>query len=160
MYNSTMCLCIPLCLTNSKGSFSWKGPRFRITVYVDSDHGHDLLTRRSIAEILVMLNNTPIRWIFKHQKTVQTSSFVSEFVASRIATELIIAVRCMLRSLGVVLDGSELMLGDKMSSVWNNTVSSRFFKTKESNRTSLKEWWKCQWCFDKLLHQGLWDVHT
>jgi hypothetical protein len=38
-----------------------KGPRFRMTVYVDADHAHDLVTRRSITVILVMLNNTPIR---------------------------------------------------------------------------------------------------
>jgi hypothetical protein len=38
-----------------------KGPRFRMTVYVDADHAHDLVTRRSITGILVMLNNKPIR---------------------------------------------------------------------------------------------------
>jgi hypothetical protein len=44
----------------------------RMTVYVDADHAHDLVTRRSIPGILVMLNNTPIRWISKCQKTVET----------------------------------------------------------------------------------------
>jgi hypothetical protein len=38
-----------------------EGPRVRITVYVDADHAHYLFTRRSITEILVMLNNTPTR---------------------------------------------------------------------------------------------------
>jgi hypothetical protein len=38
-----------------------KGPKVRMTVYVDADHAHDLVTRRSITGILVMLNNTPIR---------------------------------------------------------------------------------------------------
>jgi hypothetical protein len=51
-----------------------KGPRVRMTVYVDADHTHDLVTRISITGILVMLNNTPIRWIFKRQKTVETST--------------------------------------------------------------------------------------
>jgi hypothetical protein len=37
-----------------------KGPRARITVHVDSDHAHDLVTRKAIIGILVMLNNTPI----------------------------------------------------------------------------------------------------
>jgi hypothetical protein len=40
-----------------------KGPRVRMTVYVDADHAHDLVTRRSITGILVMLNNTPIVWM-------------------------------------------------------------------------------------------------
>jgi hypothetical protein len=64
-----------------------KGPRARMTVYVDADHAHDLVTRRSITGILVMLNNTPIRWILKRQKTVEKSTYGSELVASRIATE-------------------------------------------------------------------------
>jgi hypothetical protein len=37
-----------------------KGPRLRITVYVDADHAHGLIKRRSITGILVMLNNTRI----------------------------------------------------------------------------------------------------
>jgi hypothetical protein len=54
-----------------------KGPRIRMTVYFDADHAHDLVTRRSIIGILVMLNNTPIRWISKRQKTVETSTYGS-----------------------------------------------------------------------------------
>jgi hypothetical protein len=82
-----------------------KGPRVRMTVYVDADHAHDLVTSRSITGILIILNNTPIRWISKRQKTVETSIYGSELVASRVATELILEIRYMLRSLGVGLDG-------------------------------------------------------
>jgi hypothetical protein len=46
---------------------------------------------------------------------VETSTYGSEFVASRVATELILEVRYMLRSLGMALDGPALMLGDNMS---------------------------------------------
>jgi hypothetical protein len=63
-----------------------KGPRVRMTVYDDADHAHDLVTRRSITGIIVMLNNTPIRWISKRQKTVETSTYSSELVASRVVT--------------------------------------------------------------------------
>jgi hypothetical protein len=48
-----------------------------MTVYVDADDAHDLVTRRSITGILVMLNNTPLRWISKSQKTVETSTYGS-----------------------------------------------------------------------------------
>jgi hypothetical protein len=34
-----------------------KGPRVRMTVYVDADYAHDLVTRRSITGTLVMLND-------------------------------------------------------------------------------------------------------
>jgi hypothetical protein len=76
-----------------------KGPRVRMTVYVDADYEHDVITRRSITGILVMLNNTPIRWVSKHQKTVEISTYGSELVTSRVATELILEVRHMLLSL-------------------------------------------------------------
>jgi hypothetical protein len=95
-----------------------------MTVYVDADHAHNLVTRRSITGILVVLNNTPIRWIYKYQKTVETSTYGSELVASRIATELILEIRYMLRSLEAALNGSALMLGDNMSVVLNTTVPS------------------------------------
>jgi hypothetical protein len=69
-----------------------KGPRVRMTVYVDADHAHDLVTRISITGILVMLNNKRIRWISKGQKTLETSTYGSELVVSRIATELILKI--------------------------------------------------------------------
>jgi hypothetical protein len=84
-----------------------------MTVNVDDDHTHDLVTKRSITGILVMLKK-PIRWITKRQKTVYTSTYGSVLVASRIATELILEVRYMLRSLGVALDGTASMLGNNM----------------------------------------------
>jgi hypothetical protein len=59
-----------------------KGPKVRMTVYVDADHAHDLVTRRPITGILVILNNTPIRWISKRQKKVEKSTYGSELVAS------------------------------------------------------------------------------
>jgi hypothetical protein len=63
-----------------------KGLKVRMTVYVDADHAHNLVTRRSITVLIRMLNNTPIRWVSKGQKKVETSTYVSELVASRIAT--------------------------------------------------------------------------
>jgi hypothetical protein len=38
-----------------------KGSKVRMTVYVDADHAHDLVTRRSSTGILMMLNNTSTR---------------------------------------------------------------------------------------------------
>jgi hypothetical protein len=67
-----------------------KEQRVSMTVYVNADHAHDLVTRRSITEILFMLSNMPIRWISKRQKTVKTSNYGSELVASRISTESIL----------------------------------------------------------------------
>ena len=71
-----------------------KGKATRLIVYVDADHAHDLVTCCSVTGILVMINNTPIRWVSKRQKTVETSTYGSELVAARIATELIMELCC------------------------------------------------------------------
>jgi hypothetical protein len=56
-------------------------PRVRMTVYVDAENAHDLVTRRSITGTFIMLNSTVTRWISKRQKTVETSTYGSELVA-------------------------------------------------------------------------------
>jgi hypothetical protein len=62
-----------------------EGPRVRMTVYVDADQALDIVTRRSITGILVMLNNMPIIWISECHKTVKASTYSSELVSSRVA---------------------------------------------------------------------------
>ncbi len=66
------------------------GPNFRITAYKDSDHTHDVVTRRSVTVILLFVNNIPAKWISKHQSTVETSTYSAELVAVKVATELIL----------------------------------------------------------------------
>ena len=89
-----------------------------------------MVTRRSVTGILLLLNNTPIRWLCKRQKTVETATYGSELVAARVTTELILETRYMLRSLGVHIDGPALMLGDNMSVILNTTVPSSVLKKK------------------------------
>jgi hypothetical protein len=105
-------------------------PKVRMTVYVDVDYAHDLVTRSSIAKILVMMKNKPVRCMSKHQETVETSTYGLEPVASRIATELIIELQFMLTSLGVDSEGTALILGDNMSEVLNTSVPSSVLKKK------------------------------
>jgi hypothetical protein len=109
-----------------------KGTKIRITVYVDEDHAHDLVTRRSITDILVILKNAPVRWVSKQQKTVETSTYGSELVALRVAAELILEVWIMLESLGVSLNEPMLRLGGKMSVVLKTSVSSRVLGKKHN----------------------------
>ena len=106
------------------------GKKARITCYVDSDHAHDVVTRRSVTGVIIFVNNTPVKWISKRQKTVETSSYGSELVAARMAVEAIMDLRYKLRMLGVPLDGPALMLGDNMSVVLNTTVPSSPLKKK------------------------------
>jgi len=108
------------------------GPRPRITVYKDSDHAHDLVTRRSVTGVLLFINNTPVKWISKRQKTVETSTYGSELVAAKVATELILEYRYSLRMMGAEPDGPALMIGDNNSVVLNCTMPSSVLKKKAS----------------------------
>jgi hypothetical protein len=67
-----------------------------VTVYADAYQSFNLDTRRFIKLILVILNNNPIIWMSKREKTLETSTYGSEFAASRIATELIFEIRYLL----------------------------------------------------------------
>ena len=70
-----------------------KGMEAKLTVYVDADPAQNKVTRRSVTGIIMLLNNTPLVWISKRQKTVETSTYGSELVAARIAIDLIIERR-------------------------------------------------------------------
>jgi hypothetical protein len=60
----------------------------RITIFVDADHAHDVVTRRLVTGIILFINKTPVRWISKRQKMVESSTYGSEMVAARVATNL------------------------------------------------------------------------
>ena len=53
-----------------------------LTCYVNADHARDKVTRRSVTGIVLLINKTPICWISKRQKTVETSTYGSELVAA------------------------------------------------------------------------------
>ena len=48
-------------LPDKQDKTDYLGPPVRITVYKDSDHAHDLVTRRSVTGILLLINNTPVK---------------------------------------------------------------------------------------------------
>jgi hypothetical protein len=61
--------------------------------FVDADHAGNRITRRSQSGILLFVNRATIISYSKRQNTVETSTFGSEFVAMRIAVELIESLR-------------------------------------------------------------------
>ena len=103
----------------------------RMMVYVDADHAHDMVTRQSVTGIIVKINGMIVRTISKRQKTVESSTYGSELVASRIAVDSIIELRFALRALGVPIDGPTMMLlGDNKSVVLNTLIPSSVLKKK------------------------------
>ena len=73
--------------------------------FVDADHAGNRFPRRSHTSILVFFSNAPILWLSKKQNTVKTSLIGSEFVAMKIAVELIECLCYKLRMFGIPLDG-------------------------------------------------------
>lgn len=93
-----------------------------IHTYVDANHAGNLANRRSHSGILIYVNNAPIIWFSKRQNTVESSSFGSEFVALRIAVELVEALRYKLRMFGIPIDGPTNIYCDNKSVVTNASI--------------------------------------
>jgi len=106
------------------------GQEAKITVYVDADHARDKVTCRSVTGIVMLIGNTPINWLSKRQKTVETSTYGSELVAARIAVDMVMEMRYKLRMLGVGVEDTSCMVGDNMAVVLNTTLPSSTLKKK------------------------------
>ncbi len=70
-----------------------RGNPIVVSCFVDADHAGNRVTRRSHTGIIIFCNCAPILWFSKRQNTIETSTFGSEFVAARIAVELIESIR-------------------------------------------------------------------
>ena len=90
--------------------------------FVDANHAGNVVTRRSHTGILIFVQNAPIIWYSKKQNTVETSSFGSEFVAMRIAKELIVSLRYKLRMFGVPVPKPANVYCDNQGVVKNTSI--------------------------------------
>ena len=87
--------------------------------FEDSDHAGDKSNRRSRTGVLMYCNRALVGWYSKKQGSVETSSFGSEMVALKTATELSIALRYKLRMMGVPIENPIHIRGDNMSVITN-----------------------------------------
>ena len=101
-----------------------------ITVFVDSDHAHDKVSRRSITGIIIFVGRTPVIYSSKRQGAIETSTYGAEFCAMKNAVEELIALRYMLRCLGVKVEHASLICGDNMGVIQNATISESLLKKK------------------------------
>ena len=109
-----------------------RGNRVVISCFVDANHAGNMITRRSHSGILIYVQNAPIIWFSKRQNTVESSSFGSEFVALRIAKDLIVALRYKLRMFGVPIEGPANVFCDN-NGVVKNTSLPESTLTKKHN---------------------------
>ena len=109
-----------------------RGKSVSTTCFVDADHAGCQVTRRSHSGVILFVNRAPITWFSKRQNTVETSTFGSEFVAMRIAVELIEGLRYKLRMMGVPLDGATSVFCDNAAVVQNTTSPDSTLKKKHN----------------------------
>ena len=100
---------------------------------MEVDHAGNLLAWKSHAEIIIFVNNSPIIWYSKRQNTVESSSFGSEFIALRIATEMIEGLRYKLHMIGVSMDGPDGLFYDNQSVVNNLSIPSSVLNKKHNS---------------------------
>jgi hypothetical protein len=109
-----------------------RGNSVVISCFVDADHAGNRVTRRSHTGIIIFVNRAPIIWYSKRQNTVETSTFGSEFIAARIAVELIEGLRYKLRMFGVPIDGPANVYCDNESVVLNSSRPESVLKKKHN----------------------------
>ena len=102
---------------------------------MDANHAGNMENMRSHSVIIIHVNNAHIIWYNKRQNTLESSSFRSEFVAPRIATEMIEYLRYKLRFLGIPAEGPAEVFCDNMS-VFKNSSMPKSALNKRHNEIS------------------------
>ena len=102
----------------------------QITAFVDSDHAHDLIIRRSITGIFLLVGRTPVFILSKRQGAIETSTYGAKFCVMRTAVEEVLAVRHMMRCLGVKASKASLICGDNLGVIQNCTLLDSLLKKK------------------------------
>jgi hypothetical protein len=110
-----------------------RGNPIQVNCFVDSDHAGDRISRRSQTGIILYCNSAPIIWYSKRQNTVECSTFGSEFVALRIASELIISLRYKLQMFGIPVLGAANVFCDNESVYKNASVAESSLKKKHNS---------------------------
>ena len=97
---------------------------------MDYDHAHDKVTRRSITGLIMLVGRTPVFYYSKRQGEVETSTYSEEFMEMLHAVEEVIALRYMLRCLGINVDTASAVYGDNLGVIQNASIKDSLLKNK------------------------------
>ena len=87
--------------------------------FMDADHVGNRATRRYHNMVLILMNMAPILWYSNRHNTVNTNTFLREFITLKTATELVETLRYKLRMFGIPIEGLSNMFCD-IESVYKN----------------------------------------
>ena len=85
--------------------------------YHDANSYHNVLTGRSVAGALNLVNKSVIDWYSKKQAAVETATYGSEFSSARTCAEQIMDLRNTLRYLGAPIRNKSFIFGDNNTAV-------------------------------------------
>ena len=108
------------------------GTHVVIKYCVDANHAGNMANRRSHSSIIIYINTARIIWYSKRHNTAEASSFGSDSVPLRIATENIEAMWYKLMCFGVTVEGPEDIFCDNKS-VFKNLSIPRSVLNKRYN---------------------------
>ena len=103
---------------------SQRGNLIQVSFLVDSNHAGDKIIRHSQSGIILCSNKAPIVWYYNRDTTVESSTFGSEFVALRVASEIIISLSYRFLVFSVPILGHTDILFDN-EALCNNTAFSK-----------------------------------
>jgi hypothetical protein len=82
--------------------------------------------------MLIYLNSAPIIWCSEAQNTVESSTFGSQFIAMKIAVDMIESLRYKLRMFGVPIHGPVNVFCNNESVVTNSTTPTSILNKKHN----------------------------
>ena len=119
-----------------------RGPPISTTVYSDYNHAHDQVTQLSVSVVMCFVGSTSVSWSSKIQGDIKTYSYSTEFCTGWVAIEEAVAMRYILRSLGVPVKGPTSLCGDNLGMIIyctnqvlelkNEHVAIQYHKLRES----------------------------
>ena len=108
------------------------GPSMKMRVYKDADHTGDCITRRSRTGFCVFLQCAPIYWMSKKQGSCETSTYGSELVSMKQATEYVQGLKYKMRMMGIRVDEPAFAFGDNQSVLANTSNPTSTLKKKSN----------------------------
>ena len=106
-----------------------KGPKARITLWVNADHARDEITCCSVTGVLVMVSNMVIKTYSKCQTNHQ---LMDQNFCSMNSTDIAVEIHYLLQMVGSPIEGSTLTSGDYKSDILNTTMPSSVLKKKHN----------------------------
>ncbi len=90
-------------------------------MHVCRQQARDEQTRHSHGSFLIYVNIVLVNWHLKHQATIKTGVFGTEFVAMKTRDNMLRGLRYKLRMMGVAMDGAKHIYGYNMSIIKNTS---------------------------------------